>query len=365
MAMTRKNLRLCEVLHEGTYYDVLVAVDDLDEIDDILQEWALDNDDIAEALNLPEELIYNKDITEVLTSVDTDSFAYVKSTVPTYLDIPRYAGITGTFPTFPSTLTAGLFVMPACTARLYSLPAFLGHFGEYTIPSVGLAITEGLNFIGIRYNSGVPEYIKYTVSTSFDYSSIIPVAVVLSFTAVRYIIPYGQFGDGLPEKMFTQNVDPVISGGFTLDTTTNYVELSALTVRKGTEDISCLAVDTAVVNNDMFLYSHDGANVWTKAAVTTINNTQYQGTSALVTLGGGKFVVNYIYRLLDETAKMLFIVLSGSFDTLAAAKESENVYTVPDVLSSAAVLVGRIIVEQGSSTPVVQKVQKISFGTVV
>jgi hypothetical protein len=363
MAMTRKNIRVCEVLHDGTYYDVLVAVDNLDEVDDILQEWALDNSDIGEALDLPEALIYNKDITEVIKSLDIDNFAYVKSTTPVYMDIPRYAGVTGTFPTFPTTLTDGLFVMPACAARLYSLPNFLGTFGEFTIPSVGLAITEGLNYIGIRYNSGVPEYIKYTSDSSFDYSSIIPVAVVLSFSSVRYIIPYGQFGDGLPEKILSQNVDPVIKSGFTLDTDTNYVELSALSVRKGTKDMAMLAVDTSAVNNDMFLYSTNGAT-WTKSAVTTINNTQFQGAAGLETLGSGKVVVNQIYRLLDESAKMLFIVLSGSFDTAAEAIASDMIYDIPDVISDTAVLVGRAIVEKDSTSPVVQKVQKVSFGTV-
>jgi len=93
MAMTRKNLRVCQVLHETVYYDVLVAIDTDDDLDDILQEWALEN--LGEVLNLPEELIYNKDITEVLTALDTDSFAYVSSTVPQYLPIGRTAGMSG------------------------------------------------------------------------------------------------------------------------------------------------------------------------------------------------------------------------------------------------------------------------------
>jgi len=362
MAMTRKNLRVCEVLHDGTYYNIVLAVDDLDEVDDILQEWALEN--LEEELDLPEALIYNKDITEVITSLDVDNFAYVSSTTPKYMNIPRYAGITGTFPEFPDDLDDDdLFVMPACTARLYSLPAFLGTFGEFTIPSVGLSITEGLNYIGIRYNSGVPEYIKYTSDASFDYSSIIPVAMVLSFSGTRYIIPYGQFGDGLPEKILSQNIDPVITGGFTLDTDTNYVELSALTVRKGTKDFSLLEVDTELASNDIFLYYTDGAT-WSKSARTTINNTQFQGAAGLETLEAGKFVVNQIYRLLDETEKVLFVVLSGSFDTAAEAIASDMIYEIPDIIADTAVLVGRAIVEKDSFTPVVQKVQKVSFGTV-
>lgn len=362
MAVVKKNLRVCEIIYLGVIYDLLIAVDTLDNMDDIIQEWAFAKWGVV--LDLPQALLSCKDITEVLTSRDTDNFVYLTSTVPVYMDIPRSAGVSGTFPVFPDTLESGLLVAPECTARLFSLPDFLGHFGEYTIPEVGLAITEGLNFIGIRYNSGVPEYIKYTDALSFDYSSIIPVATILSFSGTRFIIYWGNMSDGLPEKIISQNVDPVIAGTFTLDSTTNYVELSALNVRKGTEDIACLEVDTALPNNDMYLYSHDGSLAWSKAAVTTLNNTQYQGVSGLVTLDGGKYVVNYIYRLLDETAKMLFIVLSGQFDTLAEAKESETIQFIPEIVSKTAVIVGRAIILKDSTTPLIQKVQKISFGTV-
>ena len=112
----------------------------------------------------------------------------------------------------------------------------------------------------------------------------------------------------------------------------------------------------------MYLYYLNSSAAWVKLAITTIDNTHYQA-SGLGTLGSGKFVVNYIYRLISDTDKMLFIVLSDSFDSLAAAKESENVYDIPDVLENTAVLVGRMIVEQASVAPVVQKVQRVWFGT--
>jgi hypothetical protein len=74
-----KNLRYCEVVHNGTHYDVIVGLDNLDQINDVLQEWALANEDIGEALDLPVELIQNEDITTILKTKDIDCNVYIKA----------------------------------------------------------------------------------------------------------------------------------------------------------------------------------------------------------------------------------------------------------------------------------------------
>ncbi len=368
---TRKNVRVCNVLYDGAYYDVLVAVDNLDQVHDILQEWALQ--EFSDTLDLPEALIYNKDITEVITTLDIDNFAYIQSNIRTYMDIPRYAGISGTPPVCPAILSAGLYVMPACTAMLYAAPLFAGVLSEYNVPTKSFTLVAGINNIGIRYvldANGAPsaEYINYEDDdTVFDFSSIIPVVRVLNFSSNLYVIPFGQSGYGLPEKLLSimkKRLEYDIISLFTLTTSTNYILLSALTVQGGTDEVDCLAVNTSVANNDMFLNYKDAQGDWQTSAVTTINNTQYQGAGGLASLTGGEFVINYVYRVVDAVEKIIFTVLSNKFASLAAAKESEVITDLPDMIKQNAVLVGRIIVEYNSSSPVVQKVQKVHFGTV-
>jgi hypothetical protein len=157
---TSKNLRYCQVLHDGTYYDVIIAVDDLDQVNDILQEWALANDDIGEALDLPSALIINTEAKDInLISKDIDAYVYIKSAVSSYMDFPRFAGISGDFPTLPKVLAGGYYVMPEVTAFLYSQTDFDGVFGEYTVDSLALTLIEDeVNFIGITYNSGSPVF---------------------------------------------------------------------------------------------------------------------------------------------------------------------------------------------------------------
>jgi hypothetical protein len=363
MAVSKRNLRYCEILHESTYYDVLIGVDTLDEVDGILQDWALA--ELGEALDLPTELTQNKDITEILTTLNVDNYVYLQSAVSSYMDVPRSAGLSGTLPTFPTELVAGKYVMPATTVFLWSEPLFAGYFGEYTVATASFTLASGINYIGITFNSGTPIWQLYSSETSFNYSSIIPVIAILNFSDTLYLIPLGQTGSGLPEKLLENQQKRKkfdIITDYTLATDTNYVELSALTVNNGTQDIDCLAVDTETVSNDMYLYYKDVSQVWQNTKVTQINNTQYQSGSGLASLAGGEFVINNIYRVIDDTNLLLFSTLSNKFASLDAAVKSVENTTLPDNIKYSSVLVGRIIVEKDSTSPTIQQVQKSSFG---
>lgn len=364
MTISRKNLRYCQVTYLSRLYDVLVAVSTLDEVDNILQEWALNKFGVA--LDLPTACLINKDITEVLTSVAIDNYAYLQSPSSAYMDIPRYAGIKGTYPTLPTTLdTDDKYVCPETDVFIYSLAGQDGVLGEYSVPELALTPSVGINFLGINYNSAVPVWTFYTAETSLNYSNIIPVATVLFFEDTIFNIPFGQTGYGLPEKNLKvrnrrKKFDMLDT--FTLANSGLYVELSALTVSNGVEEIDCLAMDTETLLNDMYLYYKDSSQVWQKSKVTAIDNLQYQGASGLANLAGGEYVCNNLYRVVSEDGLLMFNVLSNKFASEQAAMNSGEV-EVPAIIRDSAVCVGRMIVAQNSSSPVVQKVQKVIFGS--
>jgi len=363
MTISRKNLRYCQVKYLTAYYDVLVAVSTLDEVDNVLQEWALNKWGVA--LDLPTACLINKDITEVLTSVAIDNYAYLQSPSSAYMEIPRYAGIKGTFPTLPTVLVDSKYVCPETDVFIYSLAGQDGVLGEYGVASLALTPNIGINFLGISYASAVPTWVFYTAETSLNYSSIIPVATILYFESTVFNIPFGQTGYGLAEKNLkarNRRKKFDILDTFTLANSGLYVELSALTVSNGVEEISCTAMDTETLLNDMYLYYKDSSQVWQKSKVTTIDNLQYQGASGLANLAGGEYVCNNIYRVVSGNGLLMFNVLSNKFASEQAAMNSGEV-EIPAIIRDSAVCVGRMIVAQGSSSPVVQKIQKVVFGS--
>lgn len=369
---TFRNLRYCQVLHSGTTYDVLVGVNNLDEVNDVLNEWALTSNGPGEAIDLPTELVINQNAEGVnLISKTLDENVYVKSSTLGLLDAARSAGVSGTFPTLPTALVGGLYVMPAATAYLWSLPEYTGVFGNYTIATASFTLVANqVNYIGISYASGTPVYVQYTDQSTFDYSSIVPVCAVFYFDSELNVVPYGQAGYGLAEKLIEiqdSRKEFEITNDITLTSGSGtYVELSAVNVSKGTSTIVCQSMDTETADNDMWLWYKDGSSVWQQSENSQINNTQYQGSgTGLQTLGAGKFVINYLYRVIDSTNLLIFNVLSGSFDSLAEAKDSDMITDLPDAIKEGAVLVGRMICEQGAS-PTVQKLQRVNpFKTVV
>ena len=93
----KKNLRVCQVKYLTAYYEVIIACTDLDEVDGILQDWAQDT--FSASLDLPAALIYNKDISEVITSLTIDEYVYLQSLatqystyVTNFLILPKASG---------------------------------------------------------------------------------------------------------------------------------------------------------------------------------------------------------------------------------------------------------------------------------
>ena len=365
MASNKKNLRYCQVLYSGTYYDIMVAVSDLDEIDQILQDWAINK--FSAELDLPAALVMNKDASEVLTSIDADNYVYIDSPVSAYMEMPRYAGVSGTFPTLPTVLNgSGYYVVPACLAYLYSEADQAGYFGEYIIEqSQNFTLTAGMNFIGITFNAGTPIYQIYTSFSSFDFSSIIPIASVLYFGGVIYNTPFGQTGYGLSEKTIEimgrrkrfDILDP-----YTLAMSGLYAELGLLTTGYGVNEYTLQAMDTETSGHDLYLYYLNSGLAWTSSKISTLSNSQYQSPlTGIQTLAGGKYVINYLFRAVDPTLRLMFYVLSNTFDTLQAAIDSPEITDIPDAIKYSSVCVGRVIILQGASTGTVQIVQKIAF----
>lgn len=367
MAVNRKNLRYCQVTYLNKLYDVIVAIASLDEIDNILQEWAINKFGSTAVLDLPSALVLNKDITEVLTTLDVDGYTYLQSPVAAYMDMPRYTGISGDLPVFPTALNLdGKYVIPTCLAFLWSEPAFEGYFGEYIIPeSQAFTLTEGANYIGINFNTGAPVYTIYSDFSSINFSSIIPVVTVLNFASGISVIPFGQTGYGLPEKRLKLQTDInhfSVIDPYTLTATDLYVQLGEIVVSNGSAEITCEAVDTETVDNDMYLHYKDSSSIWQETKVTQIDNLQYQGASGLANLGSGEFVVNNIFRVPGSVNPLLFSVLSGKFTSLQNALNSKDVTDLPPMFKGTAVLVGRVIVEKSAATATVQVLQKNPWG---
>ena len=352
---SKKNLRFCEVKIDSTIYALFIAVSDLDQVNNIIEAWATENELIV---SLPNDLITNIDISEVSSISNqvakVNSYVYLQDSLASYLSLNRSSGVDEN-PVYPTSLNGdSKYELPSITVSLYDEENYQGNFAEYEVEALDVALNVGVNFIGIDYNAGIPIWKVETTDTFNDSSSKL-VLKVFNFESDLYILPKLSTSYGLPEKLFSEKDFEISDFAYTLGVTTKFVNLSALTAKFGLNEVVCPIFDSQTDN--MYLFYKDASSVWQKSVITEYNDTQFQGTG-LEALAGGEFVNNEIYRVVDGTQKTVFIVLSGKFTSQQDAIDADFVSDLPDEIKEMGVFVGRFVVEQNSSTLKIMKRKK-------
>ena len=236
-------------------------------------------------------------------------------------------------------------------AYLYSSSGWTGSYGRYTVPAAtGLALSEGINYLVVNYNSGSPVFQTQTSTTGINSSNVAFAAMVTREGTIVHPVPV-DWGKATAIRHNDQTVTATrfqrVSGLTITETTGRVVNVSSGAVYYGVTPISVASTDTTTTAA-AFYYPVGGT--WTRSTVGVYNNTQYRNGNDLATLSNGRYGVNWIYRSVDGTANnLLSIVLGEGNYTLAEAKAS-TVPIVPPVLPAYSILVGRIIVLKNAST---------------
>jgi len=255
-------------------------------------------------------------------------------------------------PTITITGSGSTFNASSVEAFLFSLPTFSGDFRKYTIPAAtGLTLTDNTtNYLIVTYNGGNPVYSVTTNVAAINGSDVVGAALLYrQGTEVHYqSVNWGLAPASRTNRRFIQTRRYERGLGLTLgESTGRVITLSGGTIWYGVTEYTEPAVDSATDNAEFYYHV---AGVWTKSTVTTYNNTQYDNGTNLVTLGGGKYAVNWVYRYIDgDSLPKLAYVLGTGVYSLAQAQASLPP-TPPPVLTQMAILVGRIIVVKDGTT---------------
>ena len=101
---------------------------------------------------------------------------------------------------------------------------------------------------------------------------------------------------------------------------------------------------------------------WTGAAwsitsnlVPVINNTQYNGASGYATLTDTYWTINYIYRGIEDQDHIYTVLGTEEYATSALAQASKVVASIPDIISSHSIFIGRAIVQKSATTGIISE----------
>lgn len=237
-------------------------------------------------------------------------------------------------------------------AFLFSNTTFSGDFRKYTVPAAtGLALTDNTsNYLVVSYNGGSPAYSVTTNVADINGSSVVGAALLYrqGSEVHHQSVDWGLAPASRNNRRLIQTRRYERGVGLTLgESAGRVITLTSGVIWYGVTEYPEAAVTSSPNNADFYYHV---AGVWTKSVVSTYNNTQYDNGTNLVTVGGGKYVVNWVYRYVDGAGLPKLAYVLGSDGYSLAQAQASSPPTPPPVLTQMAILVGRIIVVKNAVT---------------
>lgn len=220
-------------------------------------------------------------------------------------------------------------------------------------------------YVGVEYNSGSPQIVTKSTDT-WDYNTEFPLGFCYTQAGnLRYIRVPQLIRDhisnisNLISNVFGIKRDEAAGGLILGETGSRNITVTegALWVRLNRKTFP--AFDSS--DSDSFDDNYrTGAGTWAhNHGITQWDNLNYDGGSGLVALAAGKYGVLWFYVGLDRDVECVYG--RGEYDTLILAEDEHPPATLPEAVSKDAVLIGRLIFQQGASSA--EKIDSV-FSTV-
>jgi hypothetical protein len=208
------------------------------------------------------------------------------------------------------------------------------------------------NYVYIEYNGGFPKWNVSTDNTSINGSDVVLYMIVFRLGNFVHTLEFGEQGAGLPNKINNRIISTdrfARESGFSLGLSgsTGVVTLTAGVSWNGTFRQFLAHVNS---QDDVFFQNfHVGGNWVYEVTADTLNNLFYDDGTDPVLATPGKFLVNWYYRGQEINDHLYEVWGNNEYNTLSEAQLSTEPI-LPELITSHAFLVGRIIVEVASTT---------------
>lgn len=246
-------------------------------------------------------------------------------------------------------------------------------FFNWSAPS-NIAIPDGTTrYIGVEYNSGNPQVVARTtynwnLDSEFPLGTVISEFINTGYELYVYNIPWW-VTDGNTNLMEVVRSLGLVrrdeaQGGLIISQTgTRNVAVSAGTVWSGVTEFNFSGIDTAT-SGTFEQYWYKAGTGWQSSDVTQYSVTQWNDVTqtALQNIDANKFCNIWIYGESNAgTVYPAIIMPQAQYNTAAAAEAVKAPSNIPVHISNAGLLLGRIIIKQGTDAPVMVE---SAFGTV-
>jgi hypothetical protein len=253
----------------------------------------------------------------------------------------------------------GTITLPQINVALYDNVNFIEPLRIYTIPSgttgsggIPVLGNEDTSYVVVEYNGGNPRYYVYDNPNVIDYSSVVLYLIIYRSNNFIHLLEFGNYGAGLPNRIDNRinNISRFgWESGFSLGLSgsTGIVTLTAGVVWNGVYRQSLPSLNS---QDDIFFQSFHSGGTWVYTTTgNTLNNEYYDDGTDRVLGTAGKYLVNWYFRGQEINDHLYEVWGNDEYDSVADAQLSVEPI-LPELISSHAFLVGRIIVQVSATT---------------
>ena len=258
----------------------------------------------------------------------------------------RYSGGAVQDPTFVDN-GAGNITVNACSVNLWDNDSFEGYPKQYDFTATSINLTDGIiNYIVADYNNGSP-IIKNTTNVELiNESNVLPVLTIYRSGLILHSLNWDELGLGLSNKIHQRLVKTqrfARESGLSVQNTNLSFVITEGKVWYGATRQTIEAVDSTT--DTVLRVAPNG----TAVSITAFDNNNYYDGNTLTELTPNRYSVNWIYRGIEQQ-KHVYVML-GSGDYTLAGAQAAIAPAAPALITSHAVLVGKVIIQKGATTP--------------
>lgn len=235
----------------------------------------------------------------------------------------------------------------------------LGNLKEYHIAqTANIDLTDNsVNYICANYNGGVPEICVMTDLTQISGRMMVALYIVTRIGTRLFHYDIGSYSTDFDikygKKIVSQkNFEYGGNGAKITEVDNRKLNITESAFYYINERLTTPSFNTST--SDSFKYLYRGINnSWNRVSTqTTLSNSQYDdGSGTLVSIPTGKYVVNWVYLVLNTPTELYVKYPTEYHDTVASAKVESIPLVVPPELQpySTGILIGKIILQEGNS----------------
>lgn len=256
----------------------------------------------------------------------------------------------------------GTITLPTLDVVLYNDLNWVGEASKYTIDGGTTGIDfislydEDTNYVYVSYNSGNPIFNISNIEPDYNRSDLAKYLTLYRAGNFLHVLDWDSEGSGLSNKIlnriYSTNFFERESGLIlSLSGSTGIVLISGGIIWNGVQRTITPTINS---NDDTFFVNYHTSGSWDRTtSLNTINNNYYDDGTNLVVLGSNKYVVNWFYKGIESAAHIYEVIGTNQYSTISQAQLEDPPQT-PNIISSHAVLVGRIIVRKGENIGVIE-----------